>query len=156
MKKIISLVSLGLLVFSCTTVNILNPENRMYRSQLPENITASGTHFEGQITEESWGNRTEENYSFARFKNYNNGSFVQLEISKPLRIEIHQIVKLNAGNLRFQLKQNGKVLNENSFQTDAEESFPVELENPGTYDLYWTGENANGSYFIEWKELNSI
>lgn len=154
MKKIISLVSLGLLVFSCTTVNILNPENQMYRSEMPENITASGTHFDGQITDESWGNRTEKNYSVAQFKNYNSGSFVKLQISKPVKIEIHQLVKLNAGNLKFQLKQKNAVLKEKYFQSDAEEFFQMELESPGTYELYWTGENANGSYFIEWKELD--
>lgn len=154
MKKIISLVCLTLITISCTTVNILKPENRIYRSEIPENIIASGTHFDGQITDESWGNRTEENYSFARFKNYSNGSFVQLEISKPVKIEIHQIVKLNAGNLKFQLKQKDVVLKEKYFQSDAEEFFQVELEEPGTYALFWTGENANGSYFIEWKEIN--
>lgn len=154
MKKLLTFICLSFILFSCTTINVLKPQSRMYGSEISETINASGTHFDGQANDKSWGNKTEENYSFAKFKNYNNGSYVNLEISHPVKIEIHQIVTLNTGKLYFKIKQNDGILKEKLFQSRAEDFFQVEFEKPGNYQLYWTGENANGSYFIEWKELN--
>lgn len=154
MKKNITLfiISISFGLSSCASLLVQETPNRQFDEQSLEEVLVSGTHFDQEIKDKNWSNYNGENFSQVRFQNYSGGSFVKLDIKKPIEIEFHQVIQLNSGELEFNIIGKNQNFYNDHITSASDHIFKIKFDKPGNYKLHWNGNNANGSYFIEWKE----
>lgn len=98
-----------------------------------------------------WSNENSSNATKAKFKKANGVSYIKLNTKKKVEVEFHHQVKLD-GHIKFEIMDATKnVVFQRDLSQNQDENFELKL-NEGEYTIRWDAKNANGSYFLEWKE----
>ena len=153
MKNYILLAIAAFTFTSCISVKINNEEglNKVYANHKNSNISAKGTYFENGIVDSDWSNENSSNATKAKFKKANGVSYIKLNTKKKVEVEFHHQVKVE-GNIKFEIVDATKnVVFQRDLSQNSDENFELKL-NEGEYTIRWDAKNANGSYFLEWKE----
>ena len=138
---------------SIISVKINNEEglNKIYANHNNSNIRAKGTYFENGVMDSDWSNENSSNATKAKFKKANGVSYIKLNTKKKVEVEFHHQVKLDE-HIKFEIMDATKnVVFQRDLSQNQNENFELKL-NEGEYTIRWDAKNANGSYFLEWKE----
>lgn len=153
MKNYILFALVALSFTSCISVKVNHEDglNKVYSTYINPNLSAQGTYFENGVKDSEWSNQNSPNTTQAKFKKANGISYIKLMAKKNMKVEFHHQLKVE-GRMRFEiLDAKETVIFERDLSQNREEHFDLKLQE-GEYIVRWNAHDANGSYFLEWKE----
>ena len=152
MKNLILLLAVFSL-HSCISVRVDKTDevNKVFSHVKNPNVSATVTFLDFEIKDDNWSNQNSFNSTQAKFKNSVGNSSIKLKVTKHTRIDFHHQLRVK-GNIKFEIIQpNDEVIYTKEFSSNKEENFSLDLKR-GEYIVKWTAQNADGSYYLEWKE----
>lgn len=139
---------------ACVTVkvNSTDDQNSSFRQIKNPNLSATGTFLDFEKKDDHWSNHNTFNSTQAEFKNSVGNSSIKLKVKKNTDVQFHHQLKIK-GEIKMEIiNARNEVIYSKNYTNDTEEHFELKLKS-GEHIIKWTANDANGSYFLEWKEL---
>lgn len=152
MKNLIILLAI-FSVQSCINVRINSTDNinKVFSNVKNPNISATGTFFNFTIKDDTWSNENTFNSTRAKFKNAVGESYIKLKVKNQTTVHFHHLIKVD-GYIKLEIiNPIDEVVYTKEFTKNEEGSFILYLKK-GEYMVKWTAKNADGNYYLEWKE----
>lgn len=117
-----------------------------------QNIKSDGIHFIDGVKEKKWSNHNGNDFTKASFSNFNGSCYIFLEVDETTLVNFESFTKVKSGNLEVKLiDENERTYFCCKTISECEVLKDITLEKGKKYRLYFTGENAKGSYQVNWK-----
>ena len=116
-------------------------------------LISSGTYFDSKVTDSKWSNSNGKSYTKAKFSDYSGMSHVNLSAKKTMSVFLDYKIELKKGGLTMEVVDSkGNVIFQHDFTQTEEATVTVDLKKEENYQIRFTGKQAKGSYFSQWKE----
>ncbi len=118
-----------------------------------KSLVSSGTYFDSKITDSKWSNSNGKSYTKAKFSDYTGTSHANLSAKKTMSVFLDYKIELKKGGLTMEVADGkGNVIFKHDFTQTEEATVTVDLKKEENYQIRFTGKQAKGSYFCQWKE----
>lgn len=130
-----------------------NAQKRNLQDVENKSLVSSGTYFDNKITDNKWSNANGKSYTKASYSDYSGLSHVKLSAKKKMSVALDYEIEVKKGELEMQVVDSkNQVVFRHNFTASEKGNTTVDLKQGEEYQIRFTGKQAKGSYFCQWKE----